>query len=305
MEKKVSIVIPNYNGRNLLLKNLPNVIKYSEGAEVIVVDDASFDDSVELIRKKFKKVKVIRKTKNGGFAQTANLGVLKANGDFILLLNSDVSPRRDFLKIALKNFSQQTFAVGLCDWSHEDNKIIAKGRGGAQFKRGFLNHFPATIEKGETLWVSGGSAIFKKSIFQKVGGFDELYKPFYWEDIDLSFRARRLGYICVFEPFSKVDHFHEEGAILKRHSKFFIKTISYKNQFLFVWKNIDDYHLIILHILWLPYHFVKAILSLDIAFLFGFLKASAQIPALISSGEPVSANYKLTEMEVLKNFAKS
>src|SRR3990167_803601 len=167
---KISVVIPNYNGQDLLNKNLPKVIKTCPNCEIIVVDDASTDDSVDFLQKNFKRIKLIQLAKNKGFAHAVNEGVRKANGDLVLLLNSDVSPQANFLPPALSHFknesaSQRIFAVGLADHSHENGKIVIRGRGGAIFDRGFVKHFALTSESGETLLVSGGSGFFVKRKF--------------------------------------------------------------------------------------------------------------------------------------------
>ncbi|MCR4325034.1 MAG: glycosyltransferase family 2 protein [Candidatus Curtissbacteria bacterium] len=282
MAQKISIVIPNYNGENLLSKNLPQVLKACKGCEVIVVDDASSDNSVKILKKDFKQVKTIIHHKNRGFGKTVNEGVSAASGDLVLLLNSDVVPKEGFLDYAREHFKQEDiFAVGLADLSHENGKVITRGKGGARFRRGFLEHFPAKIEEGETLWVSGGSSLVDRKKFSEIGGFDTTFAPFYWEDIDLSYRARKRGYKCIFEPKSKVDHFHEEGAIKKHYKESFVKKAAYKNQFLFVWKNIDDPILLINHLIWQPYHFAKALFTWDLPFLLGFLWALRQLPQLI------------------------
>lgn len=305
MAKKISVIIPNFNGEDLLKKNLPQVIKSCPDCEVIVVDDKSTDNSASLIKKKFKDVILIENAKNEGFAKSVNTGVRESKGDLVLLLNSDVSPREDFLDKAIKHFNNRhLFAVGLADFSHENGKIVKRGRGGAIFKNGFVNHFMLPSIKGKTLWVSGGSGLFDKEKFVALGGFDPIYAPFYWEDIDLSFRTWRAGFKCIFEPESKVDHFHEKGAIKKKYSEFYVKTVSYKNQFLFVWKNIDDYFLIAQHILWQPYHFIKAVINVDLAFFAGFFWALLKLPSLIFNYEPSTINYKLPDKEVLKKFAK-
>ncbi len=305
MVKKVSVIIPNYNGQDLLTKNLPNVIKNCQGCEIVIVDDKSQDNSASLIKKKFKDVILIENAKNEGFAKSVNTGVRESKGDLVLLMNSDVSPREDFLDKAIKHFNNKhLFAVGLADFSHENGKVIKRGKGGARFEKGFVNHYRLPGIQGETLWVSGGSGLFNKEKFLTLGGFDPIYSPFYWEDIDLSFRAWRSGYNCLFEPQSKVDHFHEEGAIKKKYSEFFVKTVSYKNQFIFVWK-IEDYFLILQHLLWLPYHFARALLKLDTAFFVGFFWALIKIPDLIFNYQSNQLpNYKLTEKEVLKKFEK-
>ena len=308
MENKISVIIPNYNGKDLLAKNLPKVISMCPGCQIIVVDDASQDGSQDFVKNKFKNITLVKMPKNVGFANAIAEGVKKAKHDLILLLNSDVAPQNNFLKPAVAHFnksnSEKLFAVALCDQSHEDNKVITRGRGGASFEKGFVNHFPMPVQKGQTLWVSGGSGLFDKKKFLELGGFDNVFVPFYWEDIDLSFRAWRAGFTCIFEPASKVDHFHREGAILKQKSPFFIKTVSYKNQFIFVWKNISDYLLVAQHILWLPYHFTKALLTLDIAFFTGFLWAISYLPRLIFDYSLFTIHYSLSDKEVLSKFAK-
>jgi len=306
MAKKISVIIPNYNGKHLLAKNLPSVIKNCKSCEIIVVDDASADDSVDYIAKNFKQIKIVRLDTNKGFAAAINSGVKVASGNLIVLLNSDVSPRESFLKAALKYFKDPTtFAVGFADLSHEGGRIVIRGRGGASFNKGFVTHSKLQSVSGETFWVSGGAGIFDKKKFLDLGGFDTVFAPFYWEDIDLAFRAWQVGYRCVFEPKSKVDHFHEEGAIKKSKSSFFIKTVSYRNQLLFVWKNITDPIFLIQHVLWLPYHFTQALMSLDVAFFAGFIWAIVQIPKLIFNYSLFTIHYSLSDREVLGRFEKS
>lgn len=319
MEEKVTVIIPNYNGKNLLAKNLPKVIATCPRSEIIVVDDASGDGSASFVKENFKRVKVIINHKNLGFAQAVNIGAKNAKGDYLLLLNTDVAPKEGFLNEALKHFKikrhpriqrhpggdrGELFAVGLADQSHEDGKIITRGRGGAKFTKGFLSHFKAESKAGESLWVSGGSSLIDKNKFQDLRGFDLVYAPFYWEDIDLCYRARKLGYTCLFEPKAEVDHLHQEGAIKKHYSDKFIKTISYRNQFIFVWKNISDYFLLFMHIIWLTYHLIKSLVSLDSSFFLGFLWAIFKIPQLIFNYQLPTTNNRLTDKEVLKPFAK-
>lgn len=306
MAQKVSVIIPNFNGRNLLARNLPQVIKYCTSCEIIVVDDASVDDSVVFVRKNYRKIKLVRLNKNRGFAFAANTGAKAARGNYLLFLNSDVAPKPDFLSPALKHFKDKNiFAVALADLSHEGGRVVIRGRGGAFFNKGFLNHFAAAADRGETFWVSGGSGLFDKKKFLMLGGFDLCYAPFYWEDIDLSYRARLSGFKCIFEPLAKVDHFHESGAIKKFHGPLFIKTVSYRNQLIFIWKNISDPMLLMKHLVWLPYHFLTAPLSFDLPFFLGFIWALLKLPALIFNYQSQALNYKLSDKEVLKNFGKS
>ena len=108
-----------------------------------------------------------------------------------ILFNTDVYPDKDFLTPLLSHFKdEKVFAVGCMDKSIEGKDVVLRGRGIGVWKRGFLVHEKGEIEKSDTLWVSGGSGAFRKSIWDKLGGLNELYNPFYWEDIDLSYRAQ-------------------------------------------------------------------------------------------------------------------
>lgn len=283
----VSITIPNYNGETLLKKNLPKVIAAAEyykkqtihDIEIIVVDDCSDNQSVLVIKQLFPEVIVLQNEKNLGFALTVNKGVKKANGEIVVLLNSDVAPEKDFLMPLMHHFEdKKVFAVGCMDKSIEGSKIVLRGRGIGYWHKGFLMHKRGEVDKTDTLWVNGGSGAFRKSLWEKLGGFDPLYKPFYWEDIDLSYRALKSGYKLIFEPKSIVIHEHEKGAIKQQYSPTEIKKIAYRNQFLFVWKNVTDVSLQFSHFFWLPYHFMKAIFSSDSAFFAGFFAAIIRFP---------------------------
>lgn len=305
MVQKVSIIIPNFNGREILEENLPVVLKNCPDCEVIVIDDGSTDDSVAFL-KTFKGIKLVIQNHNQGFCATVNNGVKNAGGDLVLLLNSDVSPRPGFLPPLLKHFKNNPllFAVGAQDCSHENNTVIAKGRGGGAVTKGFFLHYALKITPGETLWVSGGSGLYDRKKFQSLGGLDKIYAPFYWEDIDLSYRARKAGYFCLFEPDSKVDHYHDQGAIKQTKKESYIKTISYKNQFLFFWKNISDPLYNIQHLLFLPYHFLNALIKRDWSFYKGFFKASLQIPSLILNCDWQLTGNSKSDREILKDFEK-
>lgn len=310
---KISILIPNYNGEELLKKNLPRVVEaakeYKDGSvEIIIIDDCSTDKSVESIKyyvssikNKNIKLKVIENDRNVGFAPSVNRGVREAGGEIIILVNTDVVPQRDFIFPLIEHFKdQEIFAVGCLDKSIENGKVILRGRGIGRWQRGFLVHSRGEVDKQNTLWVSGGSGAFRKAIWEKLGGFSELYKPFYWEDIDLSYRALKSGYKILFEPKSSVVHKHEEGVIKKIYSPFQIKTVAYKNQFIFAWRNATDFRLRLLHIIWLPYHLIKAFFRGDGTFFLGFLHALGRLPLLLETRE--KTNFVKSDVEVTAEF---
>lgn len=312
---KISIVIPNYNGEELLRKNLPKLIEavcnYKD-IEIIIVDDGSTDDSINIIQNsEFRiqnsnlKLKIIQNEKNLGFSSTVNKGAKEAKGDILVLLNTDVVPEKDFLKPLMEHFNDESvFAVGCMDKSIENGKTVLRGRGIGKWKKGFLVHKRGEINKTNTLWVGGGSGAFRKLIWDRLGGLNQIYDPFYWEDIDLSYRALKSGYKVLFEPKSIVYHEHEKGAIRKKFSPFKIKTIAYRNQFIFVWENETDFDLQISHLLWLPYHLIKALLRRDLAFFLGFFKAFILLPKIIQSSFKAQKLFIKSDREVIKEFFK-
>ncbi len=300
----ISVIIPNYEGADLLSINLPKLLKeldtYKGKAEVIVVDDGSQDNSLEVL-KKFPTVKVLQNDKNQGFSVTVNRGAKFATGDILILLNTDVYPEPGFLTPLLSHFSkEEVFAVGCMDKSVEGERVILRGRGIGKWERGFLVHERGEVNKSDTLWVGGGSGAFRKSIWDKLGGLNELYSPFYWEDIDISYRAQKSGYRVVFEQKSVVYHEHEKGAIKNKFKPFNVKTIAYRNQLIFVWTNLTDSKILLKHILWLPYYFLKTLISLDLAFYLGFFNAVVLLPAIIKSRINNKSIFKISDTQVTK-----
>lgn len=237
---KVSIVIPNFNGCDILRKNLPNVLE-SGADEILVADDGSSDDSVEILKKEFAGVKLLENKVNLGFIPTVNKLFNEASGEIVVLLNSDVLVEKDFLNFLTSHFKdKKVFAVNC----HEDGE----GWSEAFWKNGFFEYQRG--EEGSNVhkssWASGGSAAYNKEIWQSLGGFDPLFAPFYWEDVDLSFRAIKAGFKVLWEPKAKVYHQHET-TIKKSFNQRYITWVKERNQLLFIWKNIHDQKLLRSH----------------------------------------------------------
>lgn len=309
----ISVVIPNYNGKKLL-QDLPKVLhileEYTDGSkELVIADDASKDNSVVLIedfinnnRKSDVKIILLKNTtgKNQGFAINVNKAVKMCSGEIIILLNTDVIPRDNFLGPLLSHFSNsKIFAVGCLDESVENGKTTLRGRGIGEWRKGFLVHRRGSVDKTDTLWVSGGSGAFRKSIWDMLGGFNKLYSPFYWEDIDICYRAQKAGYQVVFEKKSIVRHEHETGSIKTNYSPFYVRTIAYRNQFFFTWLNATDTILIASHIFWLPYHMFRSLIHHDRAFFYGLALAIFQLPHVVLYRASMERLYTKTDREVI------
>lgn len=243
----VSVVIPSFNAKKLLEKNLPKVLKASEYrrnqiAEIIVVDDGSADGSGDFVKENFAQVRVIKHKVNRGFSAAVNMGVKMAKGELVALINNDVIPDTDFLAQTIRHFkNKKVFAVSM----HEEGYGWAKG----EFKDGYIVHSSGE-EKDRahhTFWVSGGSGVFRRSYWMKLGGMDEkLLSPFYWEDLDLCYRAAKRGYTLIWEPRSKVIHEHE--STIGKFPEKYVRRIKERNQLIFIWKNLTSPNLFKRHV---------------------------------------------------------
>lgn len=256
-EKAVaSIVIPNFNGLYLLQKYLPLLVKefnneINKILEIIVVDDCSTDSSVDFIKNNFPQILIVKNKKNRGFSASVNIGVRSSKGKYVVLLNSDVEVTSDFLKDIFVLFDDKSvFGISL----HENGFGYAK----AVFKEGFICHSPGHEAQiiTKTFWVSGGSGIFRKDMWEKLGGMDDKLFKFYWEDIDLSYRAQKRGYKLLWTPYSKVFHNHE-STMSKTFTKRKLNRIQETNQLIFIWKNLTSVPMLKKHIIGLFDRIIK------------------------------------------------
>lgn len=227
-----TVVIPVFNGLEFLKKNLPAVVNLKTD-EVIVVDDASTDGSGQFIKEKFPQVTLISNNTNRRFPVSVNKGFSHSSGEIIFLLNQDVKPDKDLVKNTLDFFNDPgIFAITF----NEGNRSWAK----VKTKNGFLEFENGEIDDKthESFWASGGSAAFRKDMWDKLGGFDPIFTPGYFEDLDLGWRARRVGYKIIWNPKSKVTHV-TETAFNKAFSKKTLQRIKERNYLLAHWKNLS------------------------------------------------------------------
>ncbi len=284
----ISIVSPNYNGRELLRKHLPGVIEAARRetrAEVIVVDDASRDDSVALVRGEFPSVRLVALEENVGFSRACMAGARAARGDVLVLLNSDVSVEPDFLAPLREDMADESvFAVSAVDLNSGTPEAPEELKRPC-FRRGFLVYAPrraAGPPPFETAFAPGGYMACRKSMFLALGGFDPIFEPFYWEDYDLCYRAWKRGWRTVVEPRSRIRHEHEAGAIATHFRRRRIKRVARRNKFLFVWKNVTSRRMLVLrHLLPMAVRLLIGWLALDFGYYLTLARALGRLrPAL-------------------------
>ena len=246
--RSASVVIPNWNGRDLLDKYLPSVVSALAGStanEVIVVDNGSTDGSVEFLRELFPTVRVVALKKNLGFGGGSNRGFTEAKNDIVVLLNSDMRVASDFLAPLLEGFTdERVFAVS-CQIFFSDPVKVREETGLTQawWSQGALRVRHRIDDQVTGLFPcfygGGGSCAFDRRKFLELGGFDELLRPFYLEDTDLGYMAWKRGWQVLYQPQSHVWHEHR-GTIGRKFTQAYIEGVLQKNFLLFIWKNIHE-----------------------------------------------------------------
>ena len=261
--QSVSLVVPTCNGKELLERFLPSVVAaagaYPGESEIIIVDDGGSDGTDELIMSSFAGVKLVRLEQGKGFAGACNAGFRACRNRIVILLNNDVLVDKDFIAPLVAHFEDgEIFGVrpGLRllndNMSREDLERFSIG---LEFKRGFIElpmfKQAAARAPGDIFLLGGTSAAFERAKLLDLGGFDELFNPFYWEDADLSYRAWKRGWRILYEPKSLVYH-QTHSTIARAYPQEYIERISERNKYILVWKNITDRKLLFYHFCWIP-----------------------------------------------------
>ena len=241
--QSISVVIPNYKGINLLKQNFPYIIHALEYSnidyEVIIADDASIDCSVDFIEQNYPNFLIIKNKNNQGFAKNINTGIQKASKNLVFLLNSDVKLEKEYFKYLLKYFDDSdTFGVmgriiNIHNYTIQDGAKYPELKG--EQICGSVNYLPKKLKEIEKNWIpsfflSGANALIDRCKLQELKGFDEIFSPFYSEDLELSIRAWRLGWNCYYEHKAICRH-QTSSTIMSFNKKRKIKIISRRNKF--------------------------------------------------------------------------
>lgn len=307
MTPTVSVVIPTYNGRKHLEANLPSLLEATRGRgnlEVIVVDDGSADGTRESLADRFPQVTLVALGANRGFAGACNAGASSAKGEIVYFLNSDARVLPGFLDPVLRGFSDPTlFAVG-------SREIPLQGEGTLTlavpfFRFGLFGHryLETAIPSHPipVLFVSAGHAAFSREKFLALGGFDDLYRPFYWEDIDLCYRAWKRRWRVILEPESGVYH-AGQGTISRFYDPRTIQSVYWKNRFLFGWKNLRDPAFIAEHLASLPFLLAAVPLVKGRAVLKGFAWALGQLREALRKRDQDPDGPMISDRQILELF---
>lgn len=237
----ISIIIPNFNGARLLPEILPCAIEAlqhsGQPGEIIVVDDASTDESVALVSAQFPSVILIRSVHNGGFSKSANKGISEATYSRVLMLNSDVKLEPGYFKPLLPYLDNPgVFGVmgRIVGWYDEIIQDGAKYPSfhGAKIKtaRNYLCADETMMKNGLlSMYLSGANALMDTEKLRQLGGFNEIFSPFYVEDYELSLRAWRMGWSCHYEHSAVCRH-RVSDTIRNARKKRFVDMIYDRNK---------------------------------------------------------------------------
>lgn len=248
---KIAVVILNWNGAKMLQQFLPSVIKYTnnELAEIIVADNGSTDDSLNVLEKEFPDIKVIKFEKNYGFTGGYNKALALCDHKYFVLLNSDIEVTPNWVDILYKEMEADN-QVAACQPKllayHDKNSFeYAGAAGGFIDKYGYpfcRGRILSTVEKDEgqydtpanIQWATGACLMIQSSIYKKLGGLDDNFFA-HMEEIDLCWRAKNEGYKIMVYPESKI--YHVGGGTLPNNSprKLFL---NYRNNLLLLYKNL-------------------------------------------------------------------
>jgi len=301
---KVSVNIVNWNGGTDIIRCLESLYAqtYPNIREVVIVDNGSTDDSVEVIEKKFPKARILKNDSNWGFCKAHNQAIRMTEGEFVLLLNFDILLEPDFLSYMVSAMTSED-RIGMVS-----GKLYRSVNGIKTEKldsTGIMMHqyFPAPRGEGEEdtgqydidgcryiLGPCGAAPLYRRAMLEdiKYQGeyFDEEFVN-YVEDVDLAWRAQLLGWRAIYEPSAIACH--ERGATRKTNQQeqnnYFLK--GFRNRYLSMYKNITNDE-------WKKTRF--KIISRELLFLFG--------PS--QNRNTVSIRFKaLREAQRLKNLLRN
>ena len=209
----ISVVVLNYNGKRYLDDCLSSLAAQTfRDLEVIVVDNASTDGSVEYIKSNFSWVRLVINKENLGFAGGTNSGIRAAEGDLILTFNNDARADSRLLEYLHKPMADSNVGVCAAKMLLADGRINSAGiclsRSGAAWDRGMFGPDNGQYDAREEVFgACAGAALYRREMLDEIGLFDEDFF-LYMEDVDLAFRARLAGWKCIYVPEAKVFHHH-------------------------------------------------------------------------------------------------
>lgn len=279
------VLVLTYNGRRHLEGCLPSLLRAAArvpgGCPVVVVDNRSTDDSIDWLRLAFPQVEVYVAKRND-YLFSLNEVVASRAEDVVVILNNDMHFDERFICALLPHFlDKDLFAATakVMDW---DGICVTMG-----LRIGEIRHFwfynrlhHNSTHPSIALDAGGACAAYRRSMFLELGGFDSLYRPAYWEDADLSYRAWLRGLKIVFEPASIVYH-RSGGSWLKAKKRSRVLQLGRRNEVLFTVRNVGNWLFVSVYLGLLPFRVIRDMFLGRHSQWRGMLDAAPRIPAAL------------------------
>lgn len=321
--KDIAIVILNWNGKALLEKFLPSIVKYADDATIYVADNASTDNSVAFVSGHFPTVKIIQNTENGGYAKGYNDALKHVEEPLLCLVNSDIEVTENWLLPIISEFNTDAeiaiIQPKILDYKNKTHFEYAGAAGGYIDKYGYpfcRGRIFDTIEEDngqyndttDIFWASGACFFIRNSVFKSLHGFDESYFA-HMEEIDLCWRAFNTNYKTKYAGASTV--FHVGGATLSNTNP--RKTyLNFRNSLFTLLKNTDSnvFFRIVIRLKLDGIAAIRFLFQLKPAFLVAILKAHMSfyynLPRLLKQRKelPKRSGYYKTNSIVWSYFIK-
>lgn len=247
---EITVIIPNYKGLDVIRDCMDSLMQQTfSDFDTIVVDNHSLDGSAEIVEQEYTWAKLIKLADNFGFSRAVNEGLKACKTPYVILLNNDTRSDKDFVRALYEAIKEDKniFSVS-SKMLQMDNPSRIDGAGdyysawGWAFARGKDKSSSRYNEKADIFSACAGAAIYRRSILDEIGWFDEFHFA-YLEDVDVGYRARIMGYRNVYEPAAVVYH-KGSGATGSRHNDFKVR-ISARNNMYIIMKNMPLLQIII------------------------------------------------------------
>jgi len=307
MKPEITLIITNWNGSKLLRECLPTVLEavrfdHHHFYEVMVIDDCSNDNSLGILADEFPEVRTEQTPQNLGFQEANNYAVKLAESKIVMPMNNDIKLDPKALHYLAQHFdNKDIFAVSGKIFAFDQTTFLYGNRGG-YFQKGHFHLYEKPPEdNSQTLFACGGAFMVNRQKYLDLGGFDSMYHPLYYEEIDLSYRALKRGWKVHYEPQSIA--YHKVQATITRQEKLRrISLISARNNYLFVWKNILDRSMTLTFLFYIPLFLLRDLFRLKSRFWIAFYMALKRLPRALKGRSIEQSDVLYSDREILSRI---
>jgi len=307
MKPDITLIITNWNGSSLLRECLPSVleaVKFDRhhSYEIMVIDDCSTDNSLKVLSDEFPEIRAEKTPKNLGFQEANNYAVNLADSKIVMPMNNDIKLDQKALHYLIQHFeNKDTFAVSGKIFAFDKTTFLYGNRGGYFQKGHFHLYEKPQDDDSQTLFACGGAFMVNRQKYLDLGGFDAMYHPLYYEEIDLSYRALKRGWKIYYEPKSIAYH-KVQATITRQEKQHQISLISARNNYLFVWKNILDRSMTLTFLFYIPLFLLRDVFRLKSRFWVAFYMAIKRLPKALKGRTIEKSDVLYSDQEILSRI---